>query len=72
MQEWTVDMTGQLSPPKRAQFWKTKRVFFVTPQVLEKDIHSGDLLISFSFNIVSLDIYFLCHVPCFAPSDMVL
>lgn len=51
MQEWTVDMTGQLSPPKRAQFWKTKRVFFVTPQVLEKDIHSGDLLISFSFNI---------------------
>ncbi|XP_047175299.1 DEAD-box ATP-dependent RNA helicase FANCM-like [Vigna umbellata] len=44
-QEWTVDMTGQLSPPKRAQFWKTKRVFFVTPQVLEKDIHSGTCLV---------------------------
>ncbi|MED6114318.1 hypothetical protein PIB30_079116 [Stylosanthes scabra] len=40
-QKWTIDMTGQISPPKRACFWKTKRVFFVTPQVLEKDIHSG-------------------------------
>ncbi|XP_014494329.1 DEAD-box ATP-dependent RNA helicase FANCM-like [Vigna radiata var. radiata] len=46
-QEWTVDMTGQLSPPKRAQFWKTKRVFFVTPQVLEKDIHSGTCLVKY-------------------------
>ncbi|KAI9383654.1 hypothetical protein POPTR_013G110200v4 [Populus trichocarpa] len=40
-QEWTIDMTGQVCPPKRACFWKTKRVFFVTPQVLEKDIQSG-------------------------------
>ncbi|KAM5574913.1 DEAD-box ATP-dependent RNA helicase FANCM [Rosa sericea] len=40
-QEWTIDMTGQISPTKRACFWKTKRVFFVTPQVLEKDIQSG-------------------------------
>ncbi|XP_020214184.1 DEAD-box ATP-dependent RNA helicase FANCM isoform X2 [Cajanus cajan] len=46
-QEWTVDMTGQISPPKRAQFWKTKRVFFVTPQVLEKDIHSGTCLVKY-------------------------
>ncbi|KAK7263791.1 hypothetical protein RJT34_31388 [Clitoria ternatea] len=46
-QEWTVDMTGQLSPPKRAWFWKTKRVFFVTPQVLEKDIHSGTCLVKY-------------------------
>ncbi|XP_061362869.1 DEAD-box ATP-dependent RNA helicase FANCM, partial [Gastrolobium bilobum] len=46
-QEWTVDMTGQLSPPKRARFWKTKRVFFVTPQVLEKDIHSGTCLVKY-------------------------
>lgn len=37
-------MTGQLSPAKRAQFWKTKRVFFVTPQVLEKDIQSGEYM----------------------------
>ncbi|GFY96863.1 DEAD/DEAH box RNA helicase family protein [Actinidia rufa] len=40
-QEWTIDMTGQTSPTKRACFWKAKRVFFVTPQVLERDIQSG-------------------------------
>ncbi|EPS65243.1 hypothetical protein M569_09536, partial [Genlisea aurea] len=40
-QEWTIDLTGQINPTKRAEFWKSKRVFFVTPQVLEKDIHSG-------------------------------
>lgn len=41
LQEWTIDMTGQMSPDKRVHFWKSKRVFFVTPQVLEKDIQSG-------------------------------
>ncbi|KAF7836457.1 DEAD-box ATP-dependent RNA helicase FANCM isoform X1 [Senna tora] len=46
-QDWTIDMTGQLSPAKRACFWKTKRVFFVTPQVLEKDIHSGKCLVKY-------------------------
>ncbi|XP_020536105.1 DEAD-box ATP-dependent RNA helicase FANCM isoform X2 [Jatropha curcas] len=46
-QEWTIDMTGQLSPTKRACFWKTKRVFFVTPQVLEKDIQSGTCLVRY-------------------------
>ncbi|KAK4256250.1 hypothetical protein QN277_009138 [Acacia crassicarpa] len=46
-QEWTIDMTGQLSPAKRACFWKTKRVFFVTPQVLEKDIHAGKCLVKY-------------------------
>lgn len=46
-QEWTVDMTGQISPPKRAHLWKKKRVFFVTPQVLEKDIHSGKCLVKY-------------------------
>ncbi|XP_065847940.1 DEAD-box ATP-dependent RNA helicase FANCM isoform X2 [Euphorbia lathyris] len=44
-QEWTIDMTGQLSPTKRACFWQTKRVFFVTPQVLEKDIQAGTCLV---------------------------
>ncbi|KAK3426055.1 hypothetical protein EUGRSUZ_F02585 [Eucalyptus grandis] len=44
-QEWTIDMTGQMSPDKRVHFWKTKRVFFVTPQVLEKDIQSGTCLV---------------------------
>ncbi|KAK9758175.1 hypothetical protein RND81_01G212700 [Saponaria officinalis] len=44
-QEWTIDMTGQTSPPKRASLWRSKRVFFVTPQVLEKDIQSGTCLV---------------------------
>ncbi|XP_074571396.1 DEAD-box ATP-dependent RNA helicase FANCM [Curcuma longa] len=44
-QEWTIDMTGQTNPAKRANLWKIKRVFFVTPQVLEKDIQSGKCLV---------------------------
>ncbi|XP_021801166.1 DEAD-box ATP-dependent RNA helicase FANCM isoform X4 [Prunus avium] len=40
-------MTGQISPTKRACLWKTKRVFFVTPQVLEKDIQSGTCSIEY-------------------------
>ncbi|KAF6147897.1 hypothetical protein GIB67_014477 [Kingdonia uniflora] len=44
-QEWTIDMTGQTSPSERVHLWKAKRVFFVTPQVLEKDIQSGTCLV---------------------------
>ncbi|KAL3641437.1 hypothetical protein CASFOL_016405 [Castilleja foliolosa] len=44
-QEWTIDLTGQTNPTKRLDLWKDKRVFFVTPQVLEKDIHSGSCLV---------------------------
>ncbi|CAL5333513.1 unnamed protein product [Camellia sinensis] len=44
-QEWTIDLTGQTSPTRRACLWKDKRVFFVTPQVLEKDIQSGTCLV---------------------------
>ncbi|KAL6525255.1 hypothetical protein OROMI_030848 [Orobanche minor] len=44
-QEWTIDLTGQTNPKKRADLWKDRRVFFVTPQVLEKDIHSGSCLV---------------------------
>ncbi|KAG9444162.1 hypothetical protein H6P81_015502 [Aristolochia fimbriata] len=44
-QEWTIDMTGQTNPSKRSKFWNIKRVFFVTPQVLEKDIHAGTCLV---------------------------
>ncbi|KAL6318094.1 hypothetical protein AAG906_035239 [Vitis piasezkii] len=46
-QEWTIDMTGQTSPTRRAGLWKAKRVFFVTPQVLEKDIQSGICLVKY-------------------------
>ncbi|KAL4183271.1 hypothetical protein AMTRI_Chr11g97350 [Amborella trichopoda] len=44
-QEWTIDMTGQMSPSARSSFWKSKRVFYVTPQVLERDIQSGICLV---------------------------
>ncbi|XP_024930384.2 DEAD-box ATP-dependent RNA helicase FANCM isoform X1 [Ziziphus jujuba] len=46
-QDWTIDLTGQVNPTKRACFWKSKRVFFVTPQVLEKDIQSGTCLVNY-------------------------
>lgn len=46
-QEWTIDMTGLINPAKRACFWRSKRVFFVTPQVLEKDIQSGTCLVKY-------------------------
>ncbi|KAI3780438.1 hypothetical protein L2E82_10419 [Cichorium intybus] len=40
-QEYAVDMTGQTSPAKRVNLWKTKQIFFLTPQVLNEDIKSG-------------------------------
>ncbi|XP_076944817.1 DEAD-box ATP-dependent RNA helicase FANCM-like [Bidens hawaiensis] len=40
-QKHAVDLTGQTSPSLRASLWKDKQVFYVTPQVLEKDIQSG-------------------------------
>ncbi|KAL6077209.1 FA complementation group M [Balamuthia mandrillaris] len=36
--EETALMTGSLSPHVRSELWRTKRVFFVTPQVIENDI----------------------------------
>nr|GMD72701.1 DEAD-box ATP-dependent RNA helicase FANCM isoform X1 [Ipomoea batatas] len=44
-QEYTIDLTGQTNPTRRASLWKEKRVFFVTPQVLEKDILSGTCMV---------------------------
>lgn len=52
MQEWTIDLTGEMSPIKRLSFWEAKRVFFVTPQVLEKDIESGEPLEMISLTIL--------------------
>jgi ERCC4-related helicase len=31
-------MTGQISPEKRREAWRSKRVFYVTPQILTNDI----------------------------------
>jgi len=41
-QELIIDMKGGLCPSTRSVHWKSKRVFFVTPQVLQNDIQSGD------------------------------
>ncbi|KAG0529043.1 hypothetical protein BDA96_05G064400 [Sorghum bicolor] len=41
-QEWIIDMIGDRCPSTtRSVHWKSKRVFFVTPQVLHNDIQSG-------------------------------
>lgn len=34
----TVELTGKLSKTKRAELWRTKRVFFATPQSVQSDI----------------------------------
>ena len=31
-------LTGLLAPEKRVEEWKTKRVFFLTPQVMQNDL----------------------------------
>jgi len=37
----TTLLTGEVSPALRAEEWRTKRVFFMTPQTLENDLSSG-------------------------------
>jgi ERCC4-related helicase len=39
-QEETVEMTGSISPAKRRDLWQSKRVFFATPQTIQKDIET--------------------------------
>ena len=36
-----IQMTGQMAPDKRKILWNTKRIFFLTPQVLSNDILRG-------------------------------
>ncbi|XP_037895927.1 uncharacterized protein LOC119641383 [Glossina fuscipes] len=38
----TVELTGKLAKPKRTELWQSKRVFFVTPQVVQSDMF-GDM-----------------------------
>lgn len=40
-QQDTVDISGSTSPEKRVDFWKTKRVFFSTPQTVDNDLNSN-------------------------------
>ncbi|KAG9616821.1 P-loop containing nucleoside triphosphate hydrolase protein, partial [Aureobasidium melanogenum] len=37
----TVMLTGETSPGLRAEEWKTKRVFFMTPQTIINDLKTG-------------------------------
>ncbi|KAH8292017.1 hypothetical protein KR054_003524 [Drosophila jambulina] len=50
----TVQLTGQLPRPKRAELWATKRVFFATPQVVHSDMLEADGSSSFPFNSIKL------------------
>ena len=38
-----TQMTGQMSPEKRKALWDSKRVFFLTPQVIANDILRGNI-----------------------------
>ena len=40
-QEDTVEMTGSVAPKGRTHHWNTKRVFYLTPQVLQNDLSQG-------------------------------
>jgi fanconi anemia group M protein len=37
-QKETVELTGKIPKDKRIALWKSKRVFFATPQVIQNDI----------------------------------
>ncbi|KAH8277300.1 hypothetical protein KR026_008865 [Drosophila bipectinata] len=50
----TVQLTGQLARPKRAHLWATKRVFFVTPQVVHSDMLEAEGGATFPFASVKL------------------
>ncbi|KAH8317125.1 hypothetical protein KR074_001257 [Drosophila pseudoananassae] len=50
----TVQLTGQLARPKRAQLWASKRVFFVTPQVVHSDMLEAEGGATFPFASVKL------------------
>lgn len=45
---------GQLARPKRAQLWESKRVFFVTPQVVHSDMLEAEGGATFPFSSVKL------------------
>ncbi|KAJ3185501.1 hypothetical protein HDU87_000124 [Geranomyces variabilis] len=41
-QEATVELTGATAPEARERSWADKRVFFLTPQVMQNDLKSGN------------------------------
>lgn len=62
-----------MSPVDRLQHWKTKRVFFLTPQVMANDLRSG-ICPAKLFKCVVIDEahratkeYSFCHVSAISP-----
>jgi Fanconi anemia group M protein len=47
-------MTGQMQPNERKLKWATRRVFFLTPQVLSNDIEKGNVSID-NFKCIVID-----------------
>ena len=47
-------MTGDTRPEKRYDYWKEKRAFFATPQVVENDLISGEVPVK-DFSLVIFD-----------------
>ena len=41
MEEQMIELTGHVTPSNRLSLWKSKRVFFMTPQVLHNDIQKA-------------------------------
>lgn len=37
----TIELTGTQAPATRSRLWKEKRVFFITPQILQNDLKNG-------------------------------
>ncbi len=37
----TAEMTGSMAPRDRTIVWQSKRVFFLTPQVMQNDLGRG-------------------------------
>lgn len=59
-EEDTVELTGKQRKDIRANLWKSKKVFFCTPQVVENDMNSnenGD----FPFSSIKLIIFDEAH-----------
>lgn len=46
----TIELTGKCAKEKRMEYWSSKRVFFVTPQVMQNDIKDP----SFPINSIKL------------------
>eukprot|EP00112_Aurelia_sp_Birch-Aquarium-sp1_P016270 Seg3676.1 transcript_id=Seg3676.1/GoldUCD/mRNA.D3Y31 product="Fanconi anemia group M protein" protein_id=Seg3676.1/GoldUCD/D3Y31 len=40
--EDTAEMTGSMTPDRRKVLWETKRMFFITPHVLQNDLGRGN------------------------------